>query len=153
MGCHAGPGRRPAKPLLGLTGGCRMRNALELVEVDSDRLEEVLGRAEQSLDEKDAGLIRAVFESYAYVTDLVEDKNTTIRRLRQLFFGSRTERTEAVVGPKTGTSRVAAPPEGAAEIEPGAGEGTLDVSEAAAVSKGHGRNGAEAYQGAERVDV
>ena len=51
--------------------------------MDSDRLEEVLRRAEQSLDEKDAELIRAVFESYAYVTDLVEDKNTTIRWLRQ----------------------------------------------------------------------
>ena len=75
-----------------------MRNALELVEVDSDRLEEVLRRAEQSLDEKDAELIRAVFESYAYVTELVEDKNTSIRRLRQLLFGSRTEKTEAVVG-------------------------------------------------------
>ena len=42
-----------------------MRDALELVDVDSDRLEEVLRRAEQSLDEKDAELIRAVFESYA----------------------------------------------------------------------------------------
>ena len=129
-------------------GGCRMRDALELVDVDSDRLEEVLRRAERSLDEKDAELIRAVFESYAYVTDLVEDKNTTIRRLRQLFFGSRTEKTEAVVGPKTGASRVAAPPEGAAGTESVAGEGTADVSEAAAVSKGHGRNGAEAYRGA-----
>jgi hypothetical protein len=67
-----------------------MRNTLELVDVDSDRLEDVLRRAEQSLDEKDAELIRAVFELYAYVTELVEDKNTTIRRLRQLFFGSQT---------------------------------------------------------------
>ena len=130
-----------------------MRNALELVEVDSDRLEEVLRRAEQSLDEKDAELIRAVFESYAYVTELVEDKNTTIRRLRQLFFGSRTEKTEAVVGPKTGTSKVTASPDAAAGTESAAGEGTADVSDAAAVSKGHGRNGAEAYRGAERVDV
>src|SRR5215831_9319068 len=79
-------------------GGCGMRNALELVDVDSDRLEEVLRRAEQALDEKDAALVRAVFESYAYVTELVEDKNTSIRRLRQLLFGSRTEKTEAVVG-------------------------------------------------------
>src|SRR6476660_62409 len=98
-------------------GGCRMRNALELVDVDSERLEEVLRRAEQALDEKDAGLIRAVFASYAYVTELVEDKNTSIRRLRQLLFGSRTEKTEAVVGPKTGTSKVAASPDAPAEIE------------------------------------
>src|SRR3954452_1880262 len=75
-----------------------MRNVSELVEVDSTRLEEVLRRVEQSLDEKDAALVRAVFASYAYVVDLVEDKNTTIRRLRQLFFGARAETTEAVVG-------------------------------------------------------
>ena len=68
-----------------------MRNAPELVEVDSTRLEEVLRRVEQSLDEEDAALVRAVFESYAYVADLVEDKDTSIRRLRQLFFGARTE--------------------------------------------------------------
>ena len=65
-----------------------MRNAPELVEVDSTRLEEVLRRVEQSLDEKDSAPVRAVFESYAYVADLVEDKNTSIRRLRQLFFGA-----------------------------------------------------------------
>src|SRR4051794_14629426 len=134
-------------------GGCRMRNALEFVDLDSDRLEEVLRRAEQSLDEKDAELIRAVFESYAYVTELVEDKNTSIRRLRQLFFGARTEKTEDVVGPKSGTSRVATSPDAAAEIESVAGEATADVSEPAAASKGHGRNGAEAYRGAERIDV
>ena len=55
-----------------------MRTALELVEVDSDRLEEVLRRAEQALDEKDAELIRAVFDSYAYVSELVEDKNLSL---------------------------------------------------------------------------
>src|SRR6186713_3041477 len=112
-------------------GGGRMRNALELVDVDSGRLEEVLRRAEQSLDEKDAELIRAVFESYAYVTELVEDKNTTIRRLRQLFFGSRTEKTEDVVGPKTETSRAPASPDAATGTEPAAGEGTTNVSDVA----------------------
>jgi hypothetical protein len=126
-----------------------MRHAPELVEVDSTRLEDVLRRVEQSLDEEDAALVRAVFESYAYVSDLVEDKNTSIRRLRQLFFGSRTETTEAVVGPN------GRKPEAARrEAEPGlaAGEGTPDESEAAA-SKGHGRNGAEAYRGAARIEV
>src|SRR3954451_23077233 len=153
MGCHSGPREMAGDASPRSAGGCGMRDALELVDVESDRLEEVLRRAEQSLDEEDAELISAVFESYAYVTELVEDKDTTIRRLRQLFFGSRTEKTEAVIGPKTGTSRVAAPPEGAAESESVAGEGISGVSEAAAASKGHGRNGAEASRGAERVDV
>jgi transposase len=126
-----------------------MRTTLELVEVDSDRLEEVLRRVERSLDEKDAALVRAVFESYAYVSDLVEDKNTSIRRLRQLFFGSRTEKTEAVVGQKTQKPEAA---RREAENELAAGEGNPDESEAAA-SKGHGRNGAEAYRGAARIEV
>ena len=153
MGCHAGLRETAGEASPRSAGGCRMPNALELVEVDSDRLEEVLRRAEQSLDEKDAELIRAVFESYAYVTDLVEDKNTTIRRLRQLFFGARTEKTEAVVGPKAGASEGTASPDVAAGSEPAAGEGTTNVSDAAVVPKGHGRNGAEAYRGAQQVDV
>src|SRR3954466_2523410 len=138
MGCHAGPREMAGEASPRSAGGCGMRDAPELVDVDSDRLEEVLRRAEQSLDEEDAELIRAVFESYAYVTELVEDKNTTIRRLRQLFFGSRTEKTEAVVGPKTETSRVSAPSDVPAGIESANDEGTADVSGEAAVSKGHG---------------
>src|SRR3954453_24169765 len=114
MGGLVGPREMAGEASPRMDGGCRMPNALELVEVHSDRLEEVLRRAEQALDEKDAALVRAVFESYAYVTELVEDKNTTIRRLRQLFFGSRTEKTEAVVGPKTET----ASPDAAAGTEP-----------------------------------
>ncbi len=130
-----------------------MRNLLELVEVDSARLEEVLRRAEQSLDEKDAALVRAVFESYAYVADLVEDKNTSIRRLRQLFFGARTEKTDAVVGQKTANPDAASPRDAAAETDLAAGDGNTECSDAAAASKGHGRNGAEAYRSAARVDI
>jgi transposase len=133
-----------------------MRNTLELVEVDSDRLEEVLRRVEQSLDEQDAALVRAIFESYAYVTELVEDKNTSIRRLRQLFFGTRTEKTAAVVGEKTEDSD--APSECAATAETGSDAEVQNPAESsesqdAAASKGHGRNGADAYRGAARIAV
>ena len=156
MGCHAGLRETAGEASPRSTGGCRVRNALELVDVDSDRLEEVLRRAERSLDEKDAALIRAVFESYAYVTELVEDKNTSIRRLRQLFFGSRTEKTAAVVGEKTEDSD--APSDGAAVTETGSDaevERPAESSESddAAPSKGHGRHGADAYRGAARIAV
>ena len=75
-----------------------MRNAPEIVEVDHRQLEEVLRRAEQALDDQDAKFIRAVFASYVYVAGLVEDQDTSMRRLRQLLFGARTEKTKAVVG-------------------------------------------------------
>jgi transposase len=133
-----------------------MRNAPEIVEVDSTQLEEVLRRVEQSLDEKDTKLIRAVFESYAYVADLVEDKNTSIRRLRKLFFGARTEKTEAVVGRYT--EKPDAGPQGGAGANTKLADGEPDTDESneadtAPASPGHGRNGADTYRGAERIDV
>jgi transposase len=135
-----------------------MRTALEIIELDSTRLDEVLGRVEQALDEKDATLIRKVFESYAYVTDLVEDKNTSIRRLRQLFFGARTEKTAAVVGSPVDTTDAVAQKDAAvdtklAEREPDTDTDTANQLDTAPPTQGHGRNGAAAYTGAERIDV
>jgi transposase len=129
-----------------------MRNALELVDVDSEELEDVLRRVEQALDEKDSTLVRRVFESYAYVTELVEDKQTSIRRLRQLLFGSRTETTDSVVGQKTKTPDAAPPRDAVADADVADGAGNTDESDTTA-AKGHGRNGAAAYRGAERIDV
>src|SRR5690242_12656974 len=105
-----------------------MRNAPEMIDVDTAQLQEVLRRAEQALDAQDAELIRAVFQSYTYVAGLVEDKNTSIRRLRQLFFGARTEKTDAVVGRKT-DEPVTTGPEGAAtEAGVAAGEADTDAA-------------------------
>jgi transposase len=130
-----------------------MRTAPELVEVDGTRLEEVLRRVEESLDEKDSALVRAVFESYAYVADLVEDKNTSIRRLRQLFFGASTEKTDAVLGRETKKPEAAPPHDAVDDTRLAAADGNTDESDAEEVPKGHGRNGAEAYRGAARIDV
>jgi transposase len=129
-----------------------MRNAPELIDVDSEELEDVLRRVEQALDEKDSTLVRRVFESYAYVTELVEDKDTSIRRLRQLLFGSRTEKTDSVVGQKTKTPDATGPRDAVADAGLASDAGNTDESDTAA-AKGHGRNGAEAYRGAERIDV
>jgi len=127
-----------------------MRNAPEIVEVDSTQLEEVLRRVEQALDEKDTKLIRAVFESYVYVSDLVEDKNTSIRRLRQLLFGAHTEKTESVVGrPGEKPDAASLSETETAKALPAGGAS----KEAEPACPGHGRNGVDAYRGAERIDV
>lgn len=133
-----------------------MRKAPEIVAVDSTQLEEVLRRVEQALDEKDSQLIRAVFQSYAYVADLVEDKNTSIRRLRQLFFGARTEKTKAVIGRPTETPDAAFASPATTDSEGAAGASDTSTSEEAGTepaAPGHGRNGADAYRSAARIDV
>ena len=150
---------KPASPwgrvsLVGSVG--RMRHAPEIIEVDSPRLEEVLGRAEQALAREDVELLRALVEAYRYVIDLVDDKNTSIGRLRQLLFGSRTEKTNAVLGRKT--DRPGPSPANGAAADTAAASGEVDSdgpkeTDQAPARKGHGRNGADAYHGAERVDV
>jgi transposase len=128
--------------------------ATELVEVDSRRLEQVLGRVEQSgLDAQDAALIRAVFASYAHVVDLVEDRNTTIRRLRQLLFGARTETTEVVVGSKADEPSAPETPAADRAEQAAPADDAMAGTPAVAVCRGHGRHGADAYRGATRIDV
>ena len=124
-----------------------MRHAPEIIEVDSSRLEEVLARAEQALRPEDVALIRAVVEAYRYVVDLVEDKNTSIGRLRQLLFGSHTEKTKAVLGRKADLRDAPAAKGAAADPESVSGEVDIDGSnetDEAPARKGHGRNGAGA---------
>ena len=125
-----------------------------LIDVNNAQLEEVLHRVEQSLGNEDVELIRALVEAYRYVVDLVEDKNTSLRRLRQLLFGSSTEKTDAVLGQPTDRPEAAMPSGAATGTESAAGEAAPEASAATEPARrGHGRNSADAYRGAERVNV
>ncbi len=130
----------------------RMSRTLELIEVDGKQLDDVLRRDDQPLDEQESLLIRRVFESYAYVSDLVQDKNTSIRRLRELFLGSRTDKSDAVTGQKTRKHRAEPPAQTGADRGKQASDASTE-SEATATAKGHGRNGSEAYRGGSWIDV
>ncbi len=135
------------------------RKATEIVEVEVKELDDLLDRlATANIDEKDREFIRAVFDSYAYVTDLVEDKNTSIRRLRKLLFGNRTEKTSQVLKSTEETDPTDSTP--ASELPPAASPDEDSAADDCASSttdeppkRGHGRNAADAYEGAEHVDV
>jgi len=97
-----------------------------IIELDMSRLDDALRRAEGRLDEQDYAMLKALADSYAYLSELVGDKNTTIARLRKLLFGAKTEKTAAVTGhPPKGTSgaRKLRPPPG----EPGKPRGRFSV--------------------------
>jgi transposase len=136
-----------------------------IIDVDMDELEEILRRVDaKELHANDYETIRALIESYVCLTQAVGDKNTTIRRLRKMLFGVKTEKTATVVG-KTQSSREGeAPTESPskADGEPGVeahgekpdgGDGAKDDSVASGEAKGHGRNGADAYTAAEKIEV
>ena len=54
-----------------------------IIELDMGELEDVLRRAEPKLDEKDYALLKALADSYSYLTEVVGNKNTSIARLRK----------------------------------------------------------------------
>ena len=57
--------------------------APEIIDMDVEKLETLLRRAEDaSLSAEDLQMIRTVCESYLYLTHLIDQKSTTITRLR-----------------------------------------------------------------------
>jgi transposase len=148
-----------------------------IIEFDMDKLQEALRRAEEALGAEDSKMLRTLADAYAYLTELVGNKDTTIHRLRQMLFGAKTEKTSAVVGstpsvetpPTTGDGAASGPaPSASQDVEAAAAavaaaagadahpeaSGATDAPKGpAARRKGHGRNGAAAYTGAEKIKV
>jgi len=129
-----------------------MKKTTPIEKIAMKELESILQRAQTApLDEKDRAKLKAVFESYLHLTDLVEDKQMTIKRLRQMLFGTSTEKTSNVIkeeedeseSPPATDDDARAPPERTDEENP----------EPRPPRKGHGRNGADAYTGAKKIRV
>jgi transposase len=127
------------------------------IEIDMKDLDETLRRVEaKDLRAEDYETIRTLGAAYIDLFYLLQDKNTSLSRLRKMLFGASTEKTKSVIGgtdQKAPTSQ--AVPAGARDT---GGEGIPSaVAEAEPAdkspSKGHGRNGANAYTGAEKVVV
>jgi transposase len=129
-----------------------MSKQATVIELDMDELKDLLERAEAALDAKDYETIKAVVESYAYIADLVGGKNITISRLQKMLFGSSTEKTAAVIGAGTDAEAPPLRDEDAATDSPADSE-TPPEHDPPTPSKGHGRNGADAYRGAEKIQV
>jgi hypothetical protein len=136
-----------------------------------------------ALSESDHATLRAAVDTLTTLTRELEQSDVTIGRLQRLLFGPSSEKTRDVVGaspvgasdgedagegasppsntdPGTGGDTGDAAPSGVAAAE-GGGTPEADSAEAdsaeeeaaPAKAKGHGRRGANAYSGAERVPV
>ena len=118
--------------------------------MDAKQLAAVLHRAEQQLDGKDYQTVERLAESYAYLTELVADKDTTIETLRNLL-KPRSERTSTVLGDKGEPSSDNDKDNNGADGEESEGPSADD--EEPPPKPGHGRNGVKNYPGADRVNV
>ena len=125
-----------------------MKQKMERVEVNMEELQALLERAKTAvLEERDYNQLKAAVETLGYLTQIIEDKKTTIQRLRQILFGASTETSRNVL--KTGGEQTA----GEQSEGPTADNRDRHREESQNNSKGHGRNGAEAYRGATTIKV
>jgi transposase len=129
-----------------------------IVELERDKLEEILRRLEaKQLAADDYETLEAVLGAYVYLVNALGDKETTLRRLRQLLFGAKTEKTAAVLAGLKDAESASASEAVAASGPPSpvpAAEAVGGAEDSAAANeKSHGRNGADAYRGAEQIEV
>ena len=119
-----------------------MKPGVERLEVTTEELEALLEGVRGPLGEAGYQKLKAAVNTLGYLTELVADKDTTIRHLRQLLLPASTEKTREVlrkVGVEPGSETEK--PEGGDEPKKGGPR------------PGHGRNGAAAFRGAQRVEI
>lgn len=125
------------------------------LELNQQELENILERALTSpLAKEDYEKLHAVLATLAYMTQLLENKNTTLQRLRQIVFGASTEKTSQVL--KTAAGNGQSSPTSSVTQEQTNGVSPEEASSEpveAEHSPGHGRNGAQAYAKAEKIKV
>jgi len=125
--------RKPKKPV-------------ERIDLEMSELEGILARtAEGPLNEEDRGKLLAALETLLFLTQELEKKRVSVQRLKKLLFGASTETTRKVIEEVLKKANQGSAGGGSSGKE----KGKSDPKK----RKGHGRNGAEAYRGAEKVKV
>jgi transposase len=130
-------GRRPSKATV--SGGP------ERIELQMSELEAILERSRAGpLSEQDCEQLRSAVQTLYFLTQELEKNRVSVQRLKQLLFGATTEKTRKVL--EKALEQAGATPK--TEDEDSSPEPTPPEK-----VKGHGRNGAEDYTGAEKVKI
>jgi len=147
-----------------------MKPQPEVIELDVGNLEALLEKIQAALGEEVAGPFRELLHGYQQFLKMLENKEISLRKLRQILFGVKTESTRNVLGsdsPSTSDGPATTQAQEAADGVPSAllpatsatgtsaGEGSEpeDDGQRRRPAKGHGRNGAGTYTGCEKVAV
>lgn len=120
------------------------------MELGLPELKAIIERtASGPLSAEDREKLVGAVDTLAYVTLELDKKGVSISRLRKLIFGASTEKTSQVVGDTGGAGQSSGEEDGDRD-DTGAKD---DDGKPKPKRKGHGRNGAAAYKGAEKVKV
>ncbi len=123
------------------------RRKPELIELNLAEMEAIVERTKTSaLDAEDHEKLKAIVETFLWMRAELEKKSTTLTRLRKdlSINTKKTEKTAEVLKGADG----AEPTQGNDEERSGE-----KPEKKKKKPKGHGRNGADAYEGAEKIEV
>ena len=139
-----------------------MKARPERIDMSQDSIERFLEMMKNKVEPSEFETIEKFVNAYHTLTGLIEDKDMSLRRLRQMLFGNTSEKTRDVVGDSP-EKEAGAQPQGVEESGDSVAEGSAaeDSNDEAGDKrkskkpppKGHGRNGAAAFTGADRVSV
>jgi len=123
--------------------------AFETIELEMKELESLFERLKASVPEDDYGKLETLLNAYVNLTGLIEDERMTIRKLREMLFARSTEKMSKVVPEVDSESSKNRGGESGAPNE----SDEPDKRRKRRKGKSHGRNGADAYKGADRTHV
>jgi hypothetical protein len=109
------------------------------IDLSQQELDALIGRVETgTLLESDREIIKAMADTISLLSHAVDEKSASIKRLLKMIFGSSTEKTAAVL--KNQDKESASTRKNSDDKNP-------------QKPKGHGRNGAASYSGADKVKI
>jgi len=109
----------------------------EPMDVAIEELYEILERLKPYLSEEELAKFQGAFRTLNMLTESLEDRRTTLKKLRAMLFGATSEKIDKVFKKNASLPADASPEQKERKQKP----------------KGHGRNGADSYAGAKKIDV
>ena len=128
----------------------------ERIELDMDDLESIIdGARSRPVNTEEHAKLRAALDTLGYITQQLQAKRVSVRRLQRLLFGDTNEKGTNILKKQGGEDSA-----GASGKDKG-GKGPDDTGKSTTAAgdgdppkaKGHGRNGADAYEEAQRNAV
>ena len=128
------------------------------INATEQELDALLAQAKPTFSAEQYKLLEGVLGNFSYLMRAVQNAKTSIRRLRQMLFGARTESsanlfTGLLGSAATGSTAAALVPSPEPPNAAPTTAATTGTDAVPAPPKGHGRNGAQAYSNAPVVEV
>ena len=138
--------RRQPSPARHTSDGPAGSGSPERIDLDRSDLEMILERARtEALSQAGYDKLHAAIETLIYLTQELEKNRVSVQRLKHLLFGTTTEKTQKLM------EKILDEGEKKKHSSDDAAEGKEVENRQKA--KGHGRNGADKYTGADKVRV